>query len=145
MDSTNGMYAINHAAIIADRKLPAVIRQAVSDVVELSHVSGGYATVGDWIKDLGLADLEVFAEWIGSGLADEQHQSLMLLISMVLAEAEGLQPSPNAGYVQGLIVLLSLEMLHRVGAIELDHSTLSMDIDQVDKNRRLLDAALAEE
>lgn len=146
MESTNTMYVINHPVILADRNLPALIRQSVSDVVELSRSgAGGYATVGDWLKDLGLSDLETFAEWIGSGLADEQQQSQMLLLSMVLAEAEGLPPSPTAGYVQGLIVLLSLEMLHRVGVVELDHSSLSMDVDQVDANRQMLDIALSED
>lgn len=90
----------------------------------------GGLTVGRWLADLSLEDLDTSLTLIGEARHSEQELLPWTLFAVMLANGEGM-PVPmeqNLGLlVRKLVWLLQVEMLRRDGHVELDLDTVSLE------------------
>lgn len=129
-------YLINIDNCIADRTLPAVIRNLFVDIRDK-----GYISVGDFFKDLNDGDLyilrdisEVIVQLEGSDAQtkeqDDAYSNIMML-GLGLTVGEGLEIDPNSIDVTMKVTmsLIALECLSRTGHIDVYRENWSMDPD----------------
>ena len=97
----------------------------------------GYITVGSYLQrlsDFDLHELMNICELVKDGEDDRVGE--LLLISEILAAAEGLDPAQVDEITQRMnsfIMLLTVESLHRKGLVQAIHSNMSLGEDAGDK------------
>jgi hypothetical protein len=109
---------------------PAVIRLTA---LELSKAPS-YTKPGEWLARLPLIDLQYLIMLLDqvNDLPDNPYSQAMILLAMILAQAEGVDSeSANATYkhVHTLQTFLILESLHRKGVTEVIHANMSFGDD----------------
>jgi hypothetical protein len=130
---------INYEQVVKSTRLLATTRMFAKKIMD-----NPYLTVKDFLIDLSDRDLEFFINLL-DGIDEEETDPEnfdpaledLLLISMMLRQAEGLDPvtGPDDAHesIKRLSVFLILESLYRKGMVELFRENMSMGDDYNDK------------
>lgn len=119
-------FTINYAKLITEKSLLSVTRLLASDLS-----SNPYLTIGDFLKELSLGDLEKLVNIIDEG---EDHPNFedLILISGMLSSAEGIPCSTVDDYhkcANQLTTFIVCESLGRKGFVKVIHENMSFGED----------------
>ena len=125
-------YTVNCAEVVKSKDCLAVTRLLAADLI-----AKPYLQVGDWIKNVSDTDLQTLINGAEPDENDEYKLEDILLVVMMLRQAEGLAPMKDdeefrAGCGQ-LVTLLVIESLHRKGLVRAFHENMSFGDDMGDK------------
>jgi len=128
MNEDTGFH-VNYANIITEKSLLSVTRLLAGDMSK-----NPYMTVGDFFKNITDGDLDTLGKIIDKG---EQHKNFedIMLISMMLAAAEGCGPSHIDQYVSHFnqfSMFVACEALFRKGIVKLYRENMSFGEDLKD-------------
>lgn len=131
-EEMNDGFSVNCAEVVKSRDCLAVTRLLAADLM-----AKPYLKVGDWIKNVSDADLQTLVEGAEPDESDEFKLEDLMLISMMLRQAEGLEPiKDDNGFRDAcgqLVTLLVIESLYRKGLVRVFHDNMSFGDDMGDK------------
>ena len=120
---------INLSLVAKDKNSLSVTRLLARQLME-----NPYTTVGDFLRGISDSDLQTLIHGLEDG---DKLYADYILISMMLAQAEGVQsPEDDDGFaeqVDRLVMMLSVESLARKGLVRIYHDNLSFGADMDDK------------
>lgn len=128
----DGTFSVNLDNIIASNDM-----MAITKMTAMEAKYEGYITVGSYLQrlsDFDLHELMNICELVKEGEDDRVGE--LLLISEILAAAEGLDPAQVDEITQRMnsfVMLLTVESLHRKGLVRAIHSNMSLGEDAGDK------------
>lgn len=130
-DSENG-FVVNCAEVVKSKDCLAVTRLLAADLIAKPYIS-----VGDWLKNVSDSDLKGLVAGSEFDKTDEVILEDLMLIFMMLRQAEGLPPvKEDEDFRMGigqLVTMLVGESLARKGLIKLHRENLSFGDDMGDK------------
>lgn len=128
----DGTFSVCLDNIIAGKEVLAITKFVA---MEAKHE--GYITVGRFLQQLSDHDLQELMG-IAESAKDELNDQVgdLLLIAEILAKGEGLEPGTLEDVTKRmnvLIILLTIESLHRKGMVRAFHDNMSLGEDSGDK------------
>lgn len=132
----NDYFVVNIDKCIADKELPAVIRQIFTELKERDYISPG-----DFFKNLNETDLEslrILAEYTNPAAdeyteeqIDRGYEAMMMLgIGLSLGEGLELSESHCEKAMKGAIIYTSIEAMARKDIVEVYRENWSMSLDE---------------
>lgn len=128
----DGTFSVNLDNIIASKDM-----MAITKMTAMEAKYEGYITVGSYLQRLSDFDLhELMSVAESCKNEDDDRVGELLLISEILAAAEGLDPAQIDEITQRMnsfIMLMTVESLHRKGLVRAIHCNMSLGEDAGDK------------
>ena len=127
------MYIVNIDQCIADKSLPAIVRQLFTDIR-----AKGYLTAGDFYRDMSQPDLDILRDYV-EATAEESERTqeerdkameIVTLLALGLTVGEGLSVTEESvmDATRTVILYTSLEQLSRFNMCEVFRENWTMDI-----------------
>jgi hypothetical protein len=129
MATKDTKFHVNYDRVINEKDLLAVTRLLAVDLK-----NNPYKSVGDFMRELSDSDLDIL-----SGLCDDtecEKFAEILLISEMLARAEGLDPAnlkDSHTRTSTMVGFITCESLFRKGLVKIYHENMSFGDDQKNK------------
>lgn len=128
MTQENEKYYINYDMVTEAKELLPITRLLAFDLKK-----NPYLSVGDFLKNLSDKSLQEMVDYSDNIQEDASVVGDFVLISMMLAAAEGLDSEADSETAQewanSLITFFALESLHRKGLVKLHRENLSFGED----------------
>jgi hypothetical protein len=123
-------FTINYDQIIVEKNMLAITK-----LLAYSIKANPYMSPASFIKDMGSTDLELIQE-VGDSGADDPHFNELILMTEMLAQAEGI-PSMSMEEmntrVNQFLIFITMESLKRKGLIRIFYENMSFGDDYLDK------------
>lgn len=127
-----GGYTLNYEAISKSKDMMAITRLLASDLIR-----DGYINVGDFIRNISDNDVQSLINKIEENDQGEQDYKDLILVANMLAEGEGCEPAQSEDVMierlEQLVMLLTIESLHRKGLVKAHSENYSFHEDMRDK------------
>jgi hypothetical protein len=122
------MHAVSMKKAFEQPDLPAIVRMAAWQAMQ----GNGYMKPGKWLHELHPLDLVYLINVIDQCKDDPEDPatSLMISLTMILVQAEGLQIDDSAwlnSCVNQLGMFLITESLSRMGMVDVEYGNISFD------------------
>ena len=131
-DDIGDGFVVNCAEVVRSKESLAVTRLLAADLL-----AKPYLAVGDWIRNVSDSDLQTLIEGSEPDDNDEYKLEDLMLIVMMLRQAEGLPPiNTDEGFREGcghLVSMLVVESLARKGLVKVFYENMSFGEDMGDK------------
>ena len=131
-DDIGDGFTVNCAEVVRSKESLAVTRLLAADLLVKP-----YLAVGDWIRNVSDSDLQTLIEGSEPDDNDEYKLEDLMLILMMLRQAEGLPPIiTDEGFREGcghLVSMLVVESLARKGLVKVFYENMSFGEDMGDK------------
>ena len=131
-DDIGDGFVVNCAEVVRSKESLAVTRLLAADLLVKP-----YLAVGDWIRNVSDSDLQTLIEGSEPDDNDEYKLEDLMLIVMMLRQAEGLPPiNTDEGFREGcghLVSMLVVESLARKGLVKVFYENMSFGEDMGDK------------
>jgi hypothetical protein len=131
-DDIGDGFTVNCAEVVKSKESLAVTRLLAADLL-----AKPYLAVGDWIKNVSDSDLSVLVDGSEPDENDEYKLEDLMLIVMMLRQAEGLPPiNTDEGFREGcgqLVTFLVMESLARKKLVRIFYENMSFGDDMKDK------------
>ena len=125
-------FVVNCAEVVKSKESLAVTRLLAADLLAKPYIA-----VGDWIRNVSDTDLQTLVDGAEPDENDEYKLEDLMLIVMMLRQAEGLPPiKEDEGFREGcghLVTLLVIESLARKGLVKVFYENMSFGEDMGDK------------
>lgn len=132
MAEENEKFYINYDMVTQAKELLPITRLLAVDLKK-----NPYLSVGDFLKNLSDNTLQEMVDYGDKIKDDPSVVGDFVLISMMLAAAEGLDSEADSDTAQdwanSLVTFFALESLHRKGLVKLRHENLSFGEDYANK------------
>jgi len=131
-DEDYGGFVVNCAEVVKSKECLAVTRLLAADLLK-----NPYLTVGDFLKNVSDTDLQTLVLASEPDENDEVQLDDIMLISMMLMQAEGLPPiqvdEEGQQIIQKMIMFLVCESLYRKGLVNIFRKNMSFGDEMNDK------------
>lgn len=125
-------FSVNCAEVVKSKDCLAVTRLLAADLL-----AKPYLKVGDWMQSVSDADLQTLINGAEPDENDEYKLEDILLVVMMLRQAEGLAPLKGEEDFRKacgqLVTLMVIESLNRKGLVKVYHENMSFGDDMGDK------------
>ena len=125
-------FVVNCAEVVKSKESLAVTRLLAADLLAKPYIA-----VGDWIQSVSDSDLSVLVDGAEPDENDEYKLEDLMLILMMLRQAEGLPPiKEDEGFREGcgqLVTFLVMESLARKKLVRIFYENMSFGDDMGDK------------